>query len=393
MAKLWKNKRMLATIVAGSVVITAVILAGTFGWFTSGSELGGDTFTTGIVKLSDTASGGFNVYEFAGDRGINLEMQRELEAMDPDNANAAFAAYLRNLNWENWLEIGKWEELKLESDELQRDQAEKYEAYRTARNNFRTKAGEFRQALIDLGIAVDGEPQYDPPSPYDPEFQVIIFGRPYVNWVAFYIADAAYDAQFAIDYFNWMQEVFNAGLNAGATLVEREYLRGLRNAARDSFIEARDKYDEAMASLNSKGAYVLGDKNRVTPGSIIYGEFTIANESNVDTFFRISSDDGLVFNAPDTITAVVAGTDISGFTTLVEGADGYFYSPEKISGDVDDFKIILGAYVFGGANTDGYESHTLKIDNLVVEIIQASNNAVIFEWNDSAKLDSTFWND
>ena len=393
MTKLWKNKRMLATIVAGSVVVAAVILAGTFGWFTSGSELEGTTLTTAVVKLSDTAIGEFNVYEFAGDRGINLDVQRKLEKMDPDNA-AAFAAYLRVLNWDNWLERGEWDELKHESDELQRIQNEKFAEYQTARNVFRNAANAFNQAVIAHGIAVVSPPPYNPPNPFDPEFRLIIFGVPtlWIDWFAFWEADAKYHDQYWTEYWGWMQDVFEKGNDVWTTLGEREYFRGLRNAARTSWLDAMAEFDKAYAELISKGAYVLGDTDKVTPGSVIYGEFTIANESNVDTFFRISANDSPIFSAPDTLTAVVAGTGISGFTTLEKGADGYFYSPDPISGDIDEFTIILGAYIFGKANTNGGVPQMLQIDNLEVQIIQASNNAVIFEWNDRAQLDTTFWN-
>ena len=51
MAKLLKNKRLFITLLAGVLLLTAAIGAGTWAWFTANSDVDGTTFTMATVEL------------------------------------------------------------------------------------------------------------------------------------------------------------------------------------------------------------------------------------------------------------------------------------------------------------------------------------------------------
>jgi hypothetical protein len=236
--------------------------------------------------------------------------------------------------------------------------------------------------LAAHGIAVANEPVYSPPVRSD--FQAGIAGTLQYN-----IALNTYNTvTWPVLYGAWELEV---SIRLGAvTLTDNlaAQFKAAEDAARNAFYVLFYAIDALNTEILSKGVYYETDL--VAPGSIIYGRFDLANTSNVDTYFRISTPTLAALGSP-ILHSAVAVYSTGQTVTLVAGDDGFLYCPEVLEVG-EDIAIVIGAYLFGKENVNwNFGNDYITISNASVELIQASNNAANFEWLTSAGFSVGFF--
>jgi len=292
MAKLMKNKKLFVTLLAGILLLTAVIGTGTYAWFTDSATIGGNAdFKTAIVALDD-ADGDYDVYTFDANIG-NIDIQKGLEKL-VDGSDSPWALMQTYINYNLWNDyatdnypVGGWWDL----------------------------VGPAAWGVVN-GLC----PEYT-----------------YMELFA-----AAQPGQLA----KWQAE--GTAYNVGVV----------------------DAIFYAIKNAN----LTKGDVKKVVPGSLIYGDFTLENKSNVDTYFRVErpvqNNNGIS----------MWGIDVRGNDPLVDyemiEIDGYWYSPIRLAPGAE-INITIGVYVYGEANGNDVQDTEFDLGALEVELIQADNNAAV----------------
>ncbi|MCL1974906.1 MAG: hypothetical protein FWG61_01930 [Firmicutes bacterium] len=340
MKKLLRNKRMFLTLVAGVLVFVAVLSAGTFAWFTGKDavKLEGTVTTAAVAVNAQDME--IVSYDFYPGVAMSIANQANLEAIYGTADHQAL-----------------------------------YENY-----------------MINLYGGAD--PAYlhetDPTMPY-----------PICGWNL-----NAAKGTFWEDFLTGVYDYDEVPVTPPPFL-----LRLIKNAL---------SYDTASKDITG-----------VTPGSLIVGDYSFdVLDSNIPVYFRVQAADLVTVDANDQpvavayeqmVRTVITGTliDENAFiaaskpfvepvpkktppfeATLKLGADGYYYCSLPLSPYYAwNVQVKHDIYLYGGANgndvqnTKLYFANTTGDDELEVEVIQASNNAVYFadEWKDVAGLPGEFF--
>ena len=138
------------------------------------------------------------------------------------------------------------------------------------------------------------------------------------------------------------------------------------------------------------------DNDKVTPGSVVdaSGTFTIDVNTNIGVYFRVeaataASGSGVSLDMLQAISIEVNSIPLVLGTDYVLGDDNYIYILNPIDGG-DTVEVGIVAYILGEANADvdssgtstGLQDATFSFGGAGAEIIQATNNAAYFYWND-----------
>jgi hypothetical protein len=151
-------------------------------------------------------------------------------------------------------------------------------------------------------------------------------------------------------------------------------------------IEAIEAYNEIAALYYGSVVAFQVPNNNVSPGSVIYGEFTLRNTSSIPTHFRVTTPDiSATGNHIFTTVAIIDGTSYP----LELGADNKYYAPVAIPVGTN-IEIVIGAYFYGEQSIYP-QGGSITISEVNVELIQAANNAAYFAWRADAGFGAGFW--
>lgn len=298
MKKVMQNKRLLVTLLAGVLLITAAIGAGTWAWFTSSTTVEDGSFFTATVALGDT-DGDWGVWNFIPTAPA-IAAQGILE--DVVKIAGDYWNNIGNLMWEK-----HW------------------------------------------GSPLPGE-----------------------EWKFNRISDPVGGDHYL---YCWDNYLWPNGYSNSADV---------RNVMFAIIDDASLLIPADFADVEDDGDIV--NRQLVTPGSLIFGEFTIENESNIPVVFRIAqptspNDDSWVAMGVD------ARVDPAVELILYENADGNRHWYGLIAVD-SDITITVAMYVPGDATllSPLEQNSPFNIGEMAVEIVQAANNAPVFEWGISPEF-------
>lgn len=305
MQKILQNKKLFITLLAGVLLLTAAVGAGTWAWFTgSATAEGNGQFV--LAKVGIEADGAeFNAYDFY------------------PGATYEFTRYYQDL-FENYVtddpDVDPW-----------------------------TKSAEFDERMQALYFGWNGDPLRIPLTAQD------------------------------------VPEPNAAKENNRVYLIQNPFNKTI--------------YDGGTGST---------DVWNLTPGSILEAKYSFTtngaeNSSTIPVYFRISAaelynaelDADIVYSA--TALAIITGTrssdtevvapsdpefpyEVQVSMMLIYGDDGYYYCPIPLSPIYGwNVEVINAAYIYGWANGNEIQGQRIsftKAEDIVVDVIQATNNAV-----------------
>lgn len=363
------SKKMTLSIIVGVMVTLAVIGAGTYAWFTSSATIDAAEFTTARVKLLPDEENEYRIYNFLTGHAQNIEYQKALE----DDDGTVLAAWLANVNPDNQLLSEEYYAKMKNVEEYAEDIEEAQKAFDEAEAAWEAALGRL-QGITD---AIDNLPEpVEPVAPDRNNFPGGFLGTiQYVAAYAQYIGDLATYGQ---DLVNYYIEIGQLYAQLPAAVREALDAEGVLPDLQEALDDLLEKQRELIETIAAYAVFIEAEADRVTPGSLIYGTYSLMNDSNVPTYFRISEEETNL-NGIAIIKAVAFnGTNV--YTLVYD--DGYYYSPYALAPDTE-IKLVIGAYVMGEANENDVQEIKFSFGGTEIELIQASNNAVYLhdDWN------------
>lgn len=363
------SKKMVLSVITGAMVTVAVIGAGTYAWFTSSATIAASDFMTAKVALG-SADGGYKVYNFLTGHAQNIEYQ---SALEDDQDGTVLAAWLANVNPDN----------QLMSDEYyaKMQGIEEYTAaIEQAQAEFEAAEAAWKVVLAKLtGISDEIDSLVKPTKPTAPNRKDYPGGKEgdkqYQQAYSKYTKALAKYEQELRDYNNKLNKLYQQLSAAEKAALEAD---GTQQALKDAYDTLVAAQQALFAKIAEYAVFVEADLNLVTPGALIYGTYTVTNESNVPTYFRLAeqADD---LNGIGLVKAVAFnGSDV--YALVYD--NGYYYSPYALAAETE-ITLVIGAYILGAANENDVQGTAFSFGGTGVDLIQASNNAVYLDdsWN------------